>query len=373
MIETYPDDSDIVELVSSMIPLTQTVNYYQRRGIFYVSDSREKIAPYCSRLLLGWADLEELRKKTESLRKNKRISGLILNTNSNVEDITSALREYSGASLNTRQNLKITNVNVLEDKSTEVTITYNTKDCGKIQLIRTDERECKFKLENKESYTQITMNHEKNEDHTMVLETIDLISKNLPEQEKILPEKINLERLTILQRIEFFDKMLQYEYRDWRLEDVISIKIRRGEDIKDQEIKEKDLRGIKEVVFNGDSLRGNSIVKRFEGNGYYFSGNTILLAHKKEPIKIEVELLFKVRPILPEIAIKKAFEIIEEKPERIPLDDSKQTEYLNLFWETMLGIYMGYLKEIFPEPREKTVDGGTVDGGTADQGTVSWS
>ena len=102
-----------------------------------------------------------------------------------------------------------------------------------------------------------------------------------------------------------------------------------------------------EALLRGDNLRTNEIVKKFERSGYYFSGIIIKLAHKHDPLKIFVETLFKSKPVLPEINIKKSVEVIDdiENTKILPIDE--QEKYLKEFWEILYKIYSGFIEEIF--------------------------
>ena len=345
MIENYPDDADISEAISSQMPFGNVRNFYKLRGIVYVTNSRERIASYCSRIFLGLGDYEEMKTFIETQKNFKRISGFQLETKNSLEKIENIMRNKRGEILNEKNKLMIKDIVSHGDGTLTGTINYQSKKIGKIDLLRTDYREINFKIEENIDRKLIITYHEKNEDHAMIVNAMENISEELEDSEKLLPQKATLERLTVPQKIELFDRLLQYHFEDWRLENVISIKIRKGEELEDEEIPDMDLRGINQAVLNGDNLRTNRIVKRFEENGYYFSGITIKLTHKSNPTKILIEVFFKSKPEFAEIKINDSYEVIDGEENRNILPEYEQERYLKDFWNILLQIYFGIVDQ----------------------------
>lgn len=341
MIENYPDDADVYEIISSKMPFGNVRDFFKKRGMIYIVNKRTEVALYCSRLFLGFEDYEEMRSQTETKRNLKKISGVELKTPKELSEIATVLSSKKGDILDEKANLTLKEVVLQEDGTVKGVISYQSKNVGKVDLLRKEDRESKFEIEEREDRKIVLIHHDKNDDYVKILEAMDNISKDLSDEEGILPQILTLERLTIPQRIEFFDRLLAYEYDDWRLENVISIKIRKGEELED-EILERDLSGINEALLKGDNLRTNAVVQKFETSGYYFSGITIKLAHKREPIKISVEMLFKSKPELPEINITKSVEIIDDEEVKKILHGNEQNEYLKMFWGIFENIYFKF-------------------------------
>lgn len=357
MIEKYPNNADIYEVISSKMPFGNSRDFFKKRGMMCVANRRTEIALYCSRLFLGFEDYEEMKSHTESENNYKKICGIELETVTSLPDLATTLSAKRGDTLDEKTKLMIKDVTSHGDGTVNCVISYQNKKIGKLDLLRKDDRECTFKIEERGDKKLVLTHHEKNEDYAKIIEVIENISEDLADDEKILPQKITLEKFTIPQRIKFFDRLLSYNYGDWILENVISIKIRKGEELEDEEFPEIELRGINEALLRGDNLRTNEIVKKFEKSGYYFSGIIIKLAHKHDPIKLFVETLFKSKPELPEINIKKSVEVIDDAEYKKILHINEQEKYLNEFWEILYKIYSGFSEEIFQEKNDSAMGG----------------
>jgi hypothetical protein len=348
MIKNYPDAADISDIVSSQMPFGNVRDFYKKRGIIYVTNSREKIALYCSRIFLGSRDYEEMKTFIKTQRNFKRISGFQLETENDLEEIENILKNKRGEILDEKTKLMIKDIVAHGDGSLTGTLNYESKKIGKTELLRTDDRKINFKIEENIERKIVLTYHEKNEDHAMIINAIEYISRDLGDSEKLLPHKPTLKRLIVPQRIELFDRLLQHDYEDWRVENVVSIKIRKGEEMEDEEIPDKDLIGINQALLSGDNLRTNRIVKRFEKNGYYFSGITIKLIHKTDPIKILVEVFFKSKPEFAEIKINDSYEVTDGEESKNILPEYEQKRYLKNFWDILLQIYFGIVDQKIP-------------------------
>jgi len=360
MIEKYPNNADIYEVISSKMPFGNSRDFFKKRGVMCVANRRTEIALYCSRLFLGFEDYEEMRSHTESENNYKKICGIELETVTSLPDIATTLSAKRGDTIAEKTKLMIKDVTSHDDGTVTCVISYQNKKLGKLDLLRKEDQECTFKIEERGDKKLVLTHHEKNEDYSKIIEVVENVSEGLADDEKILLQKITLEKFTIPQRIEFFDKLLLYNYDDWILENVISIKIRKGEELEDEEfpeIAEIDLRGINEALLRGDNLRTNETVKKFEKSGYYFSGIIIKLAHKHDPIKIFVETLFKSKPELPEINIKKSVEVMDDMENTKILPINEQEKYLKEFWEILYKIYSEFIEEVFQEKTDSAMGG----------------
>ncbi len=346
MIENYPDDLDVQEVILH-VPFGNVRNFFKKRGILYVVNNRSDIAAYCSRLFLGSDDYEEIKGYTDSPNNYKKISGIEIVTETDLQGISTKLADKKGTIFDEKSKLIIKEVTYNKvGPSLDCVIYYQTNKPGMVDLLRKEERECKFKIEEKEGRKIILTHHQKNEDYAKIIETINNISQDLEESEKILPQEITLERLPIPKRIEFFDRLISYDFDEWRLESVVSIKIRKSDQLEEEEIPELELRGISEAALKGVNLRTNKIVKKFEKSGYYFSGTTVKLMHKTEPLKIQTEILFKSKPELPEIHIKGSVEIIDDMEIKKILPGDVQDKYLKDFWSILEGTYFKIIDEL---------------------------
>jgi len=255
MIENYPSDTDVFSVVSEKMSYSNVRDFYQRRGILYIANKRLEIASNSCRLFLGENDYEEMRKNTITKKNYKKISGVELNSSKNIQEIASILTDKRGSCLDERTNLHITEVITAQNNTVQCKVEYISKNIGTVDLLKNENNTCEFQIETKEDRKLILTHHEKNEDYAKILEIFNIISSDLEEPEKITPRIITLDHFSIEQKIELFDRILTYQFEDFHSENVISIKIRKGDSDDEGEVTNQDLKGINEAILRGDNLR----------------------------------------------------------------------------------------------------------------------
>jgi hypothetical protein len=346
MIEHYPSDIDVFSVITEKTTYGNVRDFYRKRGILYITNNRPEIGLHCCRLFLGVTDYEEMRKNTLVKKNFKRISGIELDTTKDIQEIGDVLSRKRGECLDEKSDLKITDVVSGPGDTIRCKVEYISKNIGTVDLLKEGKNDYWFEIEKKDERKLILTHHERNEDYAKILDIFNIISGDFEEQEKITLHEISLDNFSIEQKIEFFDRILLHKYDDFRSENITSIKIRKGNSEDEEEVSSLDLKGINEAILNGDNLRTNEFVKKFEKNGYYFYGVGIKLGHKTEPITILLEIFFKHKPSLPEISIKDSCEIIDGNEQKRVLPESEQKKLLTLFWDTLTKIYYDYLKEV---------------------------
>ncbi len=331
MIEKYPADTDLIEIITNKISLNNSREFFKSFGMCFITNNRSDIAHYGSRFLFGITDFEKLKEISEVRRNYRRISGIELKVSTSLNDVFNNLSENNDI-LDETSSLKISDLVQKDENNLTGKIKYTKKHIGTVDLLREEKRECTFNIEETDSKKMLLIYHDSNEDFSKTVQAIEMVSENLTESNTIEPFRINLEKLTLIQKIELFDRILQHSFDDWDLNDVISCKIRRGEDLPDSDIPDEDLKGIKEAFLRGENLRTNETVKKFERSNYYFSAMTIKLTHKEEPDIIHLEIYFKTKPDIPEIKINKSFELVDEEEIRHIIPQDQQKEILKYFW-----------------------------------------
>ncbi len=331
MIEKYPADTDLFDIITNKISLSNSREFFKSLGICFIANSRSDMAHYGSRFLFGLTDFEKLKEISERKKNYRRISGIELKTSTSLTEVFNNLAENQDV-LDESSNLKISDLVQKDENNITGKIKYIKQHIGTVDLLREEKRECTFNIEETESKKMLLIFHDYNEDFKKSIEAIDIISENLTDSNAIEPFRINLEKLTLNQKIELFDRILQHDYDDWDYDDVISCKIRKGEDLTDTDILDEDLKGIKEAFLRGENLRTNETVKKFERGYYYFSSMTLKLTHKEDPDIIHLEIYFKTKPDMTEIKINKSFELVDDEEIKHIIPQDKQKEILKYFW-----------------------------------------
>ncbi len=343
--EFYPNDSEIDEFFNTFIGFDNARDYFKEMGIIFATNKRSDIANYASRIVFGYEDFEMMKSITATKQNFDKVSGFVIKTSKSIEELRDVF--HSGDVIKDQNKLTIRNT-IADPLTNNITVSYSfeRKTPGKMNLISAEERKGEFKIEKGDEGTGkiVVFNHSKNEDYGAVKEIITTLGQN--EETKIDIVPLALERFDIKGRIDFVDKVLQYEYKEWKLEEVETIRVRKGEEA-DEELEEADkkfLEGINDAILHGHNLRTNPFVITCERSGYYFPSVIMKMAHKTEPYKINLEVQFKFRPDMPEINIVDSFMVEDgtEKSYILEKDFRKQT--LDTFFHNIIGIYNNIAK-----------------------------
>lgn len=343
----YPPDNEIKDFFKDFINFENARDYFKEKGILIATNKSSEIAKYASKIIYGFEDFEMMKSITATKQNFNKISGFEIRTSKSIEELREAFK--SGEIIKKENNLKIRTATVdPETHNIKVLYSLERKTPGKMTLISAEERSGDFKIEKGDDGTGkiIVFNHTKNEDYKIVREIIGTIGQNEETKMDVVP--ILLDRFDIKKRIDFLDRILQFEYEEWNLEEVISMRVRKANQIDDEEtdeeIMEKDeefLEGINDAILNGHNLRTNPFVKECEMAGYYFPMIIMKMAHKYEPYKIHLEIQFKFRPDMPEIKVENSFIVEETNEKQYVLDKEFQKQSLDKFFHDFILIYDG--------------------------------
>lgn len=343
-IEKLPDANEIAEIIDKFISRPLVEEFFKERGIILASRNRQAYASFAKRLFLSYEDYEELHDLATSGAPTKSIAGIdiYVPTDGSVED--NVLDDF-GEWLDTNAGEALTISEIIqEDGRLSGRISQTRRSLGKQSLLKNIVTEVSFEVR------QIIANHyhiiyypERVTDLTIFKQLVDgALGKSY---DVIVPTITGLEHE---KQIGFFDAFLEYNFRDWRLDDVTEVKLRapadndtdldETEDENEQasdELIEKErltLASIREADLKGGSLRTNPFVKEFEKSGHFFQSMTFKLSHAKNPVVIELVVQFKLKPTTLEINLAKSCSTNPDD-EGSPLSKTKQNEYLAYFWE----------------------------------------
>lgn len=158
-------------------------------------------------------------------------------------------------------------------------LSYKRTLPGKSKLIREETRRVKVLVRKN---TDVTVSFDIRQTSSMdASKAIDLLQKvvGTGESAEAFLSHVNLERLTSKNKVEFFDKLSNYSFPDWRLKTVTGLTVKKAHDIDEDdnaEITEDDagegvLTGINQAVLNGSGLRSNEFVQNSLEQGYYIT------------------------------------------------------------------------------------------------------
>lgn len=371
MITKYPDSSDVKVMILDKMHFKDARDYFKKRGIFLITNNNTAIADFGCRFLLGHNDYEEMRVKTFDLHNFKKMSTIKLKSSKEFLSLKDDFMTKNGVVIDPKSGL-IYHVNyVARDKDNEkdkdklvFSVEYKAKKGGNIELLRDDERTFDFIIESNEDGNLVTINHEKSGDYNKVLEVFDAVSKGVTENTTdsipFIINKITLDNLSLPEKIELFDKLLNYKFEKCelrcKLENVVEIKIRKNkktdlpqemnDESESEELEEdlpdQDLRDINEALIKGDNLRTNALVNRLIKNKYYFYMVAIKLAHIKDPINVTIRITFNSNPEFLEVKVINSAEIVNEEESSLILSPTEQNQYIKKITEVLWEIYNSF-------------------------------
>lgn len=347
MMNEYPDINEVLDFFENFIGLENSINFFKSNGVFFASRSKVDVAKYGSKIIFGFDDFTEIKSMTSTKQKYNKISGFSIKTEKPFDEIKDVF--HIGEVLNKKNSLKIKSITINEDSDKlKIHYSFEKKVPGKMSLISTEEREGHFWIESTEDDgIQIALfNHNKNDDYIEIKAAVNESFSNAEEDINIIP--FNLTRFSLAERIEFIDAVLKHNYDDWTLEEVITLRVKAGENLSDESeeiIDEEDrefLKGINDAILQGHDLRHNSFVVKCESSGYYFPSVIMKISHKTEPYIAHLEVQFKFRPDMPEISIKDSYIVENGDAKKYTFHEEFRKAMLNRFFHDIIAIYNSF-------------------------------
>lgn len=356
----YPDEDELFAFFDGPdMGLENARSNFKKNGILYLTNQKSEVARYASRLFYGYEDFQMMRSILDSKETNEKISGFQIKTS---ETLTDLRNSFVPGIVNQKNKLSIEGVEVRGKDAFVVKYYYEHRTYGKMNLMDTQHRTGEFRIEKgpEDKFKIVLFNHNKNEDYKAVEHVInDMIEKKDGKAELI---ELGLTNFDVKTRIEFIDKVLSYDYPDWRLLSVKALRVKKpntdpeeADDTPDDDDEEEEesreveevnaetnkelLEGINDALLRGNNLRTNKFVKECERAGFYFPKVVMRMEHKSEPYRIDLSVEFKFRPIMPEVEILKSYLVDEGFDQPYTFSRDYKREVLDAFFRDVMVIF----------------------------------
>lgn len=159
-------------------------------------------------------------------------------------------------------------------------MSYKRKLPGKNKLIQEETRHIKVIIRKKNpSEVSIDIRQPSAFDAQKVLDLLKEMTE-VNENSEVFLTHLNMSLLTEKNKVDFFDKLSLYPFKDWRLKTVTGLTVRKpdildDDDLDDETIDDESpaeaLAVINQAVLNGSGLRSNEFVQKSLEQGYYIS------------------------------------------------------------------------------------------------------
>lgn len=349
---TYPDANDLTTILIESVRRSDLNRFLSAKGIFYYNASTEELAKKTASMILDYEDLEQIRKFAYRSSNKNILSGFSLKSDKSfdIADIYSAIRDNGTLKTDGYELKSISRINKAgsDDIQYNGSVTYTSKKAGRMEFIRTEERDVSFVMkQNTESCWQVEVDGGKSSDG----KTIHKMLQKIVRGKDIVIDEIRIDNLSRKNTIEFFDKLTKQGLdAPWLLEDIAHITLKRVDNLDDEddetgekEATEEQLSGITQAVLEGKNLRENSFVHHAEESGYIFTAMTYVFANTKLGCKLIFKAEFKGSPKIFEVCLENYLQNDIEKngfeDALSSLDEKDNIKYRSVFWNNAKKIY----------------------------------
>ncbi|QHI73084.1 hypothetical protein [Aminipila terrae] len=356
MIKSFAPNSQIKMIISEKeISTTQIKWFLSQKGIFSMVQNSEELSNEIYPIFFGCSDIEKLQEMLQSDKNYQKSSIMILEPcekdmgiNEFQDFITDELNRYKSKN----EKYRIESVQKNKEGNILFKILYTKKVKGKIELLKDKVKEINVKIEKRSLDNKLIVDIRQNDNSDLKELDIFIHQLSFGENKENLfnVEYITLDKLNNDNKIKFFDDLIAYKYKEWRLEDIKGVDVNKTENLDEDEdgeesITKDELAGINSAVFKGNSIRETGIVQKFLKQGFYFTSMKFKYEYQSSFESFVIDVNFKSTENI-KIEIIKTY----DKDDHIDRDlicvlpFSKQEEILVAFQNVAYEIYNNLLE-----------------------------
>lgn len=359
MISSYPDKNSLKEALSSELSMTAIKQICKENGILLLSADRNAVINAAHLFYWGYADINRFSQLMEDYKNYKKSFRISLNETDTEDgsldegyfnEFISLISTYR-AEIAHHQDVSFEGFSVQNGGShLKAIVEYKKKRKGRVKLMDVVSHRFSFDAFEESGKVIIDVIFDDRSSVQMakkIFTNAVSTSKNFE-----TPKQISLQPLTTEERIGLFDRLFTYNFSDWKIEAVKNIKVQMSEteDIPDEdaeveEIENNFLTGIESALFSGSGLRTNPIVVDAVNRGYFFPKATIMFEHKRDAIKLLLDISFNSDELLLEVSIISTYEVDDERTYKRPMLPDDQETILQYFHSVIAEIYGNLLAE----------------------------
>lgn len=349
----YPSPRDLKAILLDNANRTDIKAFLRRKGIFFFNATPDDMMSSVSEIIFGYNDLQIIRSYVYRASNKQILSGFTL-TSDKMFDLTSIYNSVrkNGKTKTDGYELKSICQKKMASGDTyyEGSMVYTKKTAGRIEFLRTEERDVSFIMKKVDDRNwQVEVDGSQSADGKSVIQMLENITKD--HQVKIT--LLLLDYLSRSESITFFDRLSHEGLgSEWKLEDIgrITLKKHAGTyddkeedaDEEDEEASVEQLSGISQAILEGKNLRENKFVKQAEDSGYAFTSMTYVFAGKAKKIKLRAE--FKRNPKIFEVCLENYMEPAIGEKEKYEdamssLDEADNIAIRSVFWNNAKKVF----------------------------------
>lgn len=353
MITEYVDCAELKRLIEDKKLKPAMLKYYLRhKGIVFTASNAEQFAEQIYTIFLGAGEIAEIRDMM--VNDGNYEKSLVMNLNlkmASKEDIIDILVDE----MSKQKAVKIEDYTIEKPVRTEdgayVQFSYTRKLPGRNKLLEYEKRYLKVNIRKISSCEAVVDIRQQSSIDSK--SAVGFIQKIVNAEDNLHVRHINLEALTIKNKVEFFDRIAAYSFKFWGLKTITGITVKQGivDDDEDDEIEtmvgegeeSSTLTGISQAVLNGNGLRSNEFVQESIEKGYYISAMRYRYEHRMDTTEFAVVISFKKQDL--RVDIDKTYFEDDGQIYVQPLVKSEQNDIIIAFQNAAYQIYNELIAE----------------------------
>lgn len=283
MVTEYTDCAELMRLVMDQkIKPSAIKKYLRKQGIVFTATNAKTLAEDIYTIFLGGQEMTNITQMivNEGNYEKSTLINAKLKDPSSDADILDVFADKFNTYRSSHYRGCVIEQPLKSESELTVNISYKRKLPGKNKLIQEETRYIHVSIrKTNKSEVAIDIRQPSSIDAQKALELLQAMTDPTEDSEVALAY-VDLDFLTDKNKVDFYDRLSAYNFRNWRLKTVVGITVKRtttseddiGED--DSENNESIsgvLAGISQAVLNGNGLRSNEFVQNSIRQGYYIS------------------------------------------------------------------------------------------------------
>lgn len=283
MITEYTDCTEFMRLIADQkIKPSAVKRYLSKQGIVMTATNAEIFANDVYTIMLGGQEILQITQMIVgdgNYEKSTLINAKLRNTSEDKDILNFFVDNFNYYRSSPFRGYTIEQP-IKSDSELFINMSYKRKLPGKNKLIQEETRHIKVIIRKKNpSEVSIDIRQPSSFDAQKVLDLLKQMTE-ADENSEVFLAHLNMRLLTEKNKVDFFDKLSLYPFKDWKLKTVTGLTVRKpdilddddlDDDTTDDESPAEALAVINQAVLNGSGLRSNEFVQKSLEQGYYIS------------------------------------------------------------------------------------------------------
>lgn len=352
----FPSANDLRSILTDSIKKSDLLRFARSKGIFLFNVTHEDLAQRISEMLLDYDELNKLRALAYKTTTKQLLCGFTLVSENNF-DFASIYNSLRDNGILSEEGYSLKRISSKKDASSgkisfQGALSYKKRSAGRIEFIRTEERDVSFLMKEIEpNKWQVEVDGGKSNDGKAVYGMLEKAIKG----RSIQIESLRIDHLSNSDTISFFDSLAKegLNKNTWEIDDIESITLKRNASTKEykdddsdyEEVSQEQLSGISRAILEGKNLRENSFIKQAEDAGYAFTSMIYVFHSKSDAKKVRLKAEFKGNPKIFEVCLESYLEPSGDKENTFEDITSSIPEKENInirseFWNNAKSLYL---------------------------------